>query len=173
MIFLYILLALIGIVVVLVLVAPKEFNMSRTIQVNASQEKAFQHLRSLKNFDEWSPWADMDPNQERGYKGTEGEIGSVAWWRGNKQVGEGEQEVMKLVPNSLIATELRFLKPFKAINQSHWAIEADGNGCKVTWGFHADFKPPMNVMMMFFSMEKKLGADFEKGLGRWKKIIEK
>ena len=118
MAFVDILLAVILVIVVMVLLAPKGAKVERSVTVKLSPEEAFQSLRSLKNFDQWSPWADRDLNQERGYNGTDGEIGSLAWWRGNKDVGQGEQELIKLEPFTYIETELRFLKPFKAINKS-------------------------------------------------------
>ena len=172
MIVLYVLLGLVGLVVVLMLVAPKGAKLERSITANVSQEKAYKSLRSLKNFDQWSPWSDRDPNQERGYKGKEGEVGSIAWWKGNKDVGEGEQEVKQLEPYSYIETELRFLKPFKAVNKAYWRIAPEGEGCKVTWGFDAKFQMPMNIMFLFISMEGPIGKDYEKGLAQWKTFVE-
>lgn len=173
MILLYILGGLVLLIVVLMLIAPKEANLERSIEANVSQEFAFQHLRSLKNFDVWSPWGARDPKMERGYKGAEGEIGSIAWWKGNKDVGEGEQEVKVLRPNDYIETELRFLKPFKAVNKSYWKIEAKGSATKVTWGFHAKFSMPMNIMFLFINMEKGITKDFDEGLAKWKVEVEK
>lgn len=172
MIFVYILLGLVTLVAVLMLVAPKGAKVERSVTVKLSPESAFQSLRSLKIFDQWAPWATRDPKMERGYLGTDGEIGSVAWWKGNKDVGEGEQELKKLEPNTYIETELRFLKPFKAINKSYWRISNDPEGCKVVWGFDAKFHMPMNIMFLFVSMESSIGRDFEQGLVRWKSLVE-
>jgi hypothetical protein len=173
MIVLYTLAGLVLLIVVLMLVAPKGSKLERSIVANVSPEQAFQSLRSLKNFDDWSPWNDRDPNLVRGYKGKEGEIGSIAWWKGNREVGEGEQEVKTLDPNSYIETELRFFKPFKAVNKSYWRISPEGNGTKVTWGFDAKFKMPMNIMFLFISMESAISKDYEIGLERWKSLVEK
>ena len=172
MIAVYILLGLVVLLAVLMLVAPKGALVERSVVSKISPEAAFESLRSLKNFDQWGPWADRDPNQDRGYRGTDGEIGSVAWWKGNKEVGEGEQEVKKLEPNTYIETELRFLKPFKAINKSYWRISNDPEGCKVVWGFEAKFRMPMNILFLFVSMESSIGRDFERGLVRWKDFVE-
>ncbi len=172
MIFVYILLGLLALVTILMLVAPKGAKVERAVIVKLAPEAAFQSLRSLRNFDQWSPWALRDPNMERGYVGTDGEIGSVAWWKGNKEVGDGEQEMKKLEPNTYIETELRFLKPFKAVNKSYWRISNDAEGCKVVWGFEAKFRMPMNIMFLFVSMESSIGNDFERGLLRWKALEE-
>jgi hypothetical protein len=172
MVFVYILLGLVTLVAVLMLVAPKGAKVERFVTAKLSPESAFQSLRSLKTFDLWSPWTDRDPKLERGYLGTDGEIGSVAWWKGNKEVGEVEQELKKLEPNTYIESELRFLKPFKAVNKSYWRISNDPEGCKVVWGFEAKFHMPMNIMFLFVSMESSIGKDFEQGLVRWKGLVE-
>ena len=160
------------VIVVLALVAPKGATVERSIVVNVPPEKAFDYLRSLKNFESWSPWGKRDPDMQRGIRGTDGELGSVAWWKGNKQVGEGEQEVVKLESPTHIGMELRFLKPFKATNEAWFKLASVANGTKVSWGFHAVFKPPMNIMMMFMNMDKAIGKDYEEGLASLKKTLE-
>ena len=80
--------------------------------------------------------------------------------------------MIKLEPFTYIETELRFLKPFKAINKSYWRISTDPEGSKVVWGFEAMFQMPMNVMFLFVSMECSIGKDFERGLMRWKTFVE-
>ena len=87
--------------------------------------------------------------------------------------GAGEQEIKKLDPNKRIDTELRFLEPFKATNDAWFEITPEGNGSKVTWGFFATFKIPINIMMMFMNMEKRLGGDYEQGLKNFKEQAEK
>lgn len=173
MIIVYILGGIVLLLVVLMLVAPKGAKLERSIVANVSPEAAFASLRSLQNFDQWAPWRDRDPSMERGYKGKEGEVGSIAWWKGNREVGSGEQEIKRLEPNSYIETELRFLKPFKAVNKAYFRISPDGNGSKVTWGFDAKFQMPMNIMFLFMSMEGAIGKDYEMGLQRWKEFAEK
>lgn len=172
MIIVYILAGLVALFVILALVAPKSATLEHGIMVNATPKQAFEHLRSLKNFDEWSPWSDRDPNMEKGFSGEDGEVGSISWWKGNKQVGEGEQELMKLFPISRIEMELRFLKPFKAVNSAWFRVENRDNGTQVYWGFKAKFKIPLNIMMLFMNVEKAIGKDYEAGLKRFKKHIE-
>lgn len=176
MFWLYVIIAVIAllvvVIVVLAVIAPKRATVERSIVVNVSPEKAFEYLRSLKNFETWSPWGKRDPDMQRGVRGTDGELGSVAWWKGNKQVGEGEQEVIKLESPSHVGMELRFVKPFKATNEAWFKLAPAGKGTQVSWGFHADFKPPMNIMMMFMNMDKAIGKDYEEGLASLKKNLE-
>lgn len=35
----------------------------------------------------------LDPNMEKEFKGTDGTVGFIYGWNGNKEGGEGEQEI--------------------------------------------------------------------------------
>ena len=50
-------------------------------------------------------------HMKKEFKGTDGKAGAVSYWNGNKEVGEGEQEIKRIVENEVIETELRFLNP--------------------------------------------------------------
>lgn len=172
-ILLYILGGLILLVAILHIIAPKSYQVERKIIVSENIDTVFKSLCSLQEQQIWSPWANMDPNMKIEYKGTEGEIGSSSHWIGNKEVGEGEQEVLKIEPNSYIETELRFLKPFKSTSIGFLKVQKKDEGTEVTWGFKGENKFPVTIMMVFMDMDKTIGKDFEKGLEKFKAYIEK
>jgi hypothetical protein len=124
--------------------------------------------------DEWSPWAEKDPNMEKKFTGIDGEVGAVSYWNGNKDVGEGEQEIIRIEEGKRIDTELRFLKPWKSTSDCYTVVDGEANGgTKVTWGFSGKNKFPMSIMMLFMSMDKMVGKDFEMGLKKLKTVLEK
>lgn len=172
-ILLYILGGLILLVAILHIIAPKSYQVERKIIVSENIDTVFKSLCSLQEQQIWSPWANMDPNMKIEYKGTEGEVGSSSHWIGNKEVGEGEQEVLKIEPNSYIETELRFLKPFKSTSIGFLKVQKKDEGTEVTWGFKGENKFPVTIMMVFMDMDKTIGKDFEKGLKKFKAYIEK
>jgi len=171
--FLYILLALIVLVVVLHLIAPKNYDVNRSVSINKPLPEVFSYLKSLKNQDNWSPWAEKDPNMKKTFSGTDGEVGFLSAWVGNKEVGEGEQEITGIVENEVINSQLRFLKPFKSTSDAYLKVEKEGKGTKVIWGFSGVNKFPMTIMMVFMNMDKMIGKDFEYGLNKLKGILEK
>lgn len=177
MIVLYIILGIIGalglILLILSLIAPKELAVERSVSLSVPKEQVYESLRFLKNHEAWSPWSKRDPAMESKYTGTDGEVGGTHYWKGNKQVGEGEQEIKRLTPHSRIETELRFLKPWKTTNYAYFDLSDEGPGTRVAWGFKAPAKFPMNVMMMFINMDKAIGKDFEEGLSGLKEEMEK
>ncbi len=171
---LYILLAVIALVVFLALIAPKTYDVSRSIEIESPKNEVFDYLKYLKNMDEWSPWAKKDPNMEKKFTGTDGEVGAISYWNGNKDVGEGEQEITKIVNGDRIESELRFLKPWKSTSDCYTKVEDSGtNATKVTWGFSGKNKFPMSIMALFMNMDKMVGKDFEEGLATLKATLEK
>lgn len=171
---LYIILGIVLLVLILATLAPKTYNVSRSIEINRPKEVVFAHLKSLKKQNEWSPWAKRDPNMQQKFTGIDGEVGAINYWNGNKQVGEGEQEITKIVEGERVESELRFLKPWSSTSDCYLLTEETGEGrTKVTWGFSGKNKFPMTIMMLFMSMDKAVGKDFEEGLSNLKTTLEK
>lgn len=169
----YILIGIVLLVVILAIIAPKSYNVSRSIDINKASQDIFEYLRFLKNHDQWSPWAERDPGMKKIFTGTDGEIGFIsAWESDHKQVGHGEQEIKGFVDGKIINSELRFLKPFKSTSDAYIKIEEGTNGSKVTWGFSGNNKFPVSIMMLFMNMDKAVGGDFEAGLAKLKTILE-
>ncbi len=170
---LYILAGIVVLVVILALIAPKTYDVSRSIEIRKSRSEVFPYIKYLKKQDLWSPWQKRDPNMEKKFTGTDGEVGAISYWNGNKDVGEGEQELTKIVDNERVEGELRFLKPWNSTSNCYMQLKDASNGAtEVTWGFSGKNKFPMSIMMIFMSMDKMVGKDFEEGLASLKEMLE-
>lgn len=174
MIVLYILAGIIGILIILALLAPKKYHMHRSIEINKPTPEVYQYLKMTKNQDDWSPWKRRDPDMKQSYTGEDGTVGFAAKWDSDhKQVGSGEQEIVGLTENKRVDSHLRFLKPWKSESDAYIETQDLNNGStKVVWGFSGVNKVPMNIMMLFYNMDKAVGKDFEEGLSELKKILE-
>ena len=168
----YIVLAILVVIIVLAFVAPKNYNVYRSISINKPLSAVFNYLKLINNQDNWSPWAEKDPNMTKTFSGIDGEVGYVSAWVGNKEVGEGEQEITGIIENEIIQSQLRFLKPFKSTSDAYLKVAKDRNGTLVTWGFSGENKFPVSIMMLFMNMDKTVGKDFEHGLNKLQKILE-
>ena len=169
----YILLGILGLLVFLGLIAPKTYHVFRTIEIDSSKAKVFPYLKFLDKQSEWSPWAKKDPNMARKLTGTDGEVGTISYWNGNKEVGEGEQEITKIIEGERVEGQLRFFKPWKSESDCYMNLEETTIGkSKVTWGFSGKNKFPFSIMMLFMSMDKMVGKDFEEGLQSLKNQLE-
>ncbi len=174
MIVLYIILGIIAALLVAGLFVPKGMKATREVVINKPKEEVFNYIKHLKNQDNFSKWAMMDPNMKKEYRGTDGTPGFVSAWEGNKKVGTGEQEIKGIQEGEKVDYEIRFVKPFKSIAKAVMTTEAiSDNATKVTWGFEGSMNYPMNVMKLFMNMEKAIGNDFSTGLDNLKKVLEK
>ncbi len=172
-IFLYVLGAIVLVIIFLILIAPKKYHVNRSIDINKPIDEVFNYLKHIKNQDHWSPWKKKDPDMKQEHAGTDGEVGFVARWEGNKDVGTGEQEITRIVNNDVIESQLRFYKPWKSQSDAYLKVEKiNDNTTKVIWGFSGVNKPPSNIFFLFFNMDKTVGKDFEEGLESLKHILE-
>ena len=170
---LYVILGIVLLIIILGIIAPNAYEVNREIVINKPLTEVFTYLKSLKNQDNWSPWAAKDPNMKKTFTGNDGEVGCVSAWEGNKDVGSGEQELMNIIENVVIESQLRFLKPFKSTSDAYLKVNKADGGTKVTWGFTGKNKFPISIMMLFMNMDKTVGKDFEEGLEKLKSILEK
>jgi uncharacterized protein YndB with AHSA1/START domain len=174
----FILIGLAGIVALILIVAAfakKDYAVVREITINKPKQEVFNYVKFLKNQDNYSKWAMMDPGMKKEYKGTDGTVGFVSAWDSKEDnVGAGEQEIKKITDSERIDMELRFKRPFEATDNAYMTTEAvDSNQTKVKWGFEGKMKYPMNVMLLCMDMDKMLGKDLDTGLSNLKNILEK
>lgn len=160
-------------VIILALVAPKQYSVNRSIVIDKPLPEVFEYLKHIRNQDHWSPWKKKDPNMNQEFVGTDGQVGFIAKWDGNKDVGQGEQEIMNIVENDRVEARLRFFKPWKSESDAVTSVEDAGQGkTKVTWGFSGTNEVPANIFMMLYNVDKHVGKDFEEGLASLKSILE-
>lgn len=174
MIVIYIILGIIALLLLVGLVISKDISATKEIIINKPVDEVFNYIKYLKNQDNYSKWASLDPNMKSEHRGIDGTVGFVKHWSGNKKVGEGEQEITAIEEGKALNTELRFIKPFKSFAKATMTTEAiDANSTKVTWCFQSKMNYPMNVMKLFMNMREMVGKDFSTGLAKLKAVLEK
>lgn len=103
-----ILLVVAGITALLLIVAlfmKKKHYVRREIVINAPRQKVFDFLKLLKNQDQFNKWAKADKDRKEETKGTDGTVGFIYSWSGNKSAGQGEKEIINIVEGQKIETE--------------------------------------------------------------------
>ena len=174
MIVLYIILGIIALLLLAGLVISKDISATKEIIINKPAGEVFNYIKYIKNQDNYSKWASLDPNMKSEQRGTDGTVGFVNHWSGNKKVGEGEQEITAIEEGKALYTDLRFIKPFKSFAKAKMTItEIDAGSTKVTWGFESKMNYPMNLMKLFMNMNEMVGRDFSTGLANLKALLEK
>jgi hypothetical protein len=174
-ILLIILFAIVALVLLIALFISKSYKVEKSIVIHASKDSVFNYIKHLKNQNDYSVWSKMDPNWKTSFSGVDGTVGFVSAWESEvKNVGSGSQTITKIVEGDSIVTKLKFIKPFKAENDTYLTVSAvDAANTKVSWAFAGSYPYPMNIMKLIFNLEKMIGKDFEQGLENMKVIIEK
>jgi hypothetical protein len=135
----------------------------------------FDYIKYLRNQDNFSKWATMDPDMKKEYRGTDGTPGFVSAWDSEmKNVGKGEQQIVKVTDGERVDFSIHFIKPFDGLATAYMSTTAESeNLTRVTWSFKAGMKYPMNLMLLFMNMEKMIGDDLQIGLNNLKSQMEK
>ena len=160
---------------IIALFVNKNYAVERQISINQPKEQVFTYIKHLKNQDNFSKWATMDPNMQKSYRGTDGTVGFVsAWDSKNDEVGTGEQEIKKITEGERVDFELRFIKPFESTERAYMTTESTtATQTTVKWGFDGHMEYPMNLMLVFMDFEKMIGDDLQTGLSKLKSELEK
>ena len=171
-------LLLILIIVIFLLVAAfvrKEYSVERELTMNTPKHVVFDYAKYLKNQNNYSVWAKIDPAMKTEFRGTDGTIGFISGWDSeNKDAGKGEQEITGIDEGNRIDYELRFYEPMKSTDKAFMSFESlNDSVTKVKWGIYGKLKYPMNISFLFMDMDAMLGKDLEGGLNNLKLILEK
>jgi hypothetical protein len=161
-------------VIVLLIVAamqPATYHVERTTTIAAAPEKIHPLVDDFHNWQQWSPWAHLDPNMKVSYSGPSSGPGAVYEWEGNSKVGKGRMEILASQTTET-SIKLDFLKPFESHTKSNFILEPQGDITRVTWTLDGPNTSMSRVMGIFVSMDKMVGKDFENGLGKLKSAAE-
>ncbi|MCF4102525.1 SRPBCC family protein [Gillisia sp. M10.2A] len=166
---------LIAVPLIVALFVNKDYAVEREIVINKPKQEVFDYVKYLKNQDNYSKWAQMDPSTKKNYTGVDGTEGFVAKWESeNKEVGVGEQEIKKITEGDRIDFELRFFEPFKATSPAYMTTTSiDENSTNIKWGFNGHMNYPMNLLILTMDMEEVIGNDLQTGLNNLKEVLEK
>lgn len=171
-----ILLALAIIAILLITVTagqPDEFVLSRSAKFSATPEKIFPHVNDLHKWDDWSPWAKLDPNAKHNFEGASSGAGAIMTWDGNKKIGTGRMTIIASRPSDLVQFKLEFIRPFTNTNIAEFRFLQDGSQTDVKWTMTGKTNTFFKVFGLFMNCDDMAGRDFEKGLASLKSIVEK
>lgn len=167
-------LCLIGLVVALAVIGlalPRNVHIERSTVIMAKPVTVFAYLNGWKNFNDWSPWAALDPNTKYSFEGPETGVGAKqSWFSEDPNVGNGSQEITAVEADKSITIKLMLpnMEP-SVVTQT---LIPEGEGTKVIWAMDADMG--MSPLNRWFGLllEKFIGPDYEEGLAKMKPLIE-
>jgi effector-binding domain-containing protein/carbon monoxide dehydrogenase subunit G len=160
-----------GAVLLASLFLPTTARVERSIVVEAPQATVFTVLNGFRQFDKWSPWADLDPAAQTTYEGPAFGVGAKMSWAGNDAVGTGSQEIIESTAHSAIRLRLGFGGAPGAFTSTYALQPVDG-GTRVTWAFDADYAGSIVGRWFGLLTGRMVGPDYDTGLQRLKALVE-
>lgn len=151
---------------------PGEVHVERETTIEAPPATVFTIVNGFRQFNRWSPWADIDPeNTEYHYSGPDHGVGARMEWRSdNPNVGSGSQEIVASEPYSRVVTRLDFGEMGTA-SATFLIEETETGGSHVTWQFDTRLEGLVERWMGLL-MDGWVGGDYEKGLAGLKALAE-
>jgi uncharacterized protein YndB with AHSA1/START domain len=165
--------AVIVILAILAALAPKSIHTQSRVVINKPIEEVFLTTRYLKNFDQWSPWKDTDPEQKTRVEGVDGQVGASFHWQGVKEKSKGYQEIVSLVPNKSIGIACHITEPFASQPTFNFSFTEENGKTIVLNDFDTKMPIPFNVVGMLMGLKKEIKATNDRGLEKLKALCEK
>lgn len=169
---------LIGLVVVVLLfvvvgfLMPGNIETEQMIRVKAKPEIVFAHVNSLRNWNYWAKWNQVDPNMKTTFsdkvKGTDA---SYAWESEDPMVGAGTMTITESIPNQIIRTRMDFRDWDDA--SAEMRFKQVGDSLEIRWSLVSD-QAGTNIIARYFNAFTKgmLNRDLMEGLTNLKNLSE-
>lgn len=148
-----------------------DYQVSRSAVLPCDIGRAHALLNDFHEWPAWSPWEELDPDMTRTYSGADSGVGARYAWSGNKRAGSGSMEIVESRPDH-IDVALEFLKPFKSRSTVSFDLATVADGTELTWSHAGSVGGPMGLMLRFYSMEKAIAPDMEKGLAKLQRVVQ-
>ncbi len=164
--------AVIGVLCAVIASRPADFKVSRSATFSATPAAVFEQVNDLHKWNDWSPWAKMDPNSKATYEGPTAGEGAKMAWDGNNDVGAGDMTIVDSKPNDRVGIKLHFVRPMEGECDVLMQIEPAGDQTKLTWNMSGKNGFMAKAIGLFMDCEKMCGDQFEVGLANLKKVVE-
>ena len=150
---------------------PADFSITRSAIIPVSPADAFPLINDFHEWQEWSPWAKLDPDCENTFTGPAAGVGSRFTWSGNNKVGEGSMVITESRPNEVIKLDLLFTRPMKANNRTVFSFQAANGGTQVTWTMSGKNGFAGKLFGVIVNCDRMVGGQFEQGLANLKSRV--
>jgi uncharacterized protein YndB with AHSA1/START domain len=149
---------------------PAVATISRSATIAAPPSAVFPHINDLHKWQEWSPWAKLDPNAKTTFDGPPAGVGAAFLWAGNREIGEGKMTIIESKPDENVKIKIDFAQPFASTSTAEFVLKPEGSGTNVTWSMRGKRHFLARAMCIIFNADKMVGGMFDKGLANLGKV---
>jgi uncharacterized protein YndB with AHSA1/START domain len=149
----------------------KSYYLERSIEIKAPAENIYPLIGELRNWSQWSPWHELDPDMSLTFGSTTTGVGGNYSWFG-EEAGEGKIEITEFEPPDKVAFHLIFKGWEDSPSTCAFNLTPSGDGQTVSWSFSGEFSG--NPIKRYFGLmfETMVGGEYEKGLANLKALVE-
>lgn len=160
-------------VLVFLLLQPGEVNVRRSLHIRCSPENAFDRVRDLYGWRDWSPWLLHEPDAQLSFSDAPSEARGWYAWNGER-IGAGRITHVALHPPARIEQRIDFKRPLKSTGAVSWEFvptEQDGAAAtEVYWTMRG--RMPFLLRFLAPMMSQLIGKDFQLGLVRLRPLLD-
>ncbi len=155
---------------------PSHAHIEREILISAPATAVFKEVSDFHAWQDWSPWAKMDPNAKITITGSG--IGQVMDWDSeNFDVGKGSQEILELTAPTYLKTHLMFED--QGLGDAAFTLSPEDGQTRVVWSLDMEmsegvpflFKPINNYLGL--ALDSLVGQQYDSGLRNLKNVVER
>ena len=164
---------LLGLFLVITFFLPTEYEIQRSLEIEAPAELVYSQVIDLETWQEWNPWSEMDPDMILEYGETTSGPGAYYAWT-SEVAGNGAMKILEADPYRHVRFELIFEDYEDLPSYSSIFLESgeDPSTTEVTWTFEGDVGKGFFARWMTVMVDKFVGASYEKGLQALKERSE-
>ena len=110
-------------------------------------------------------------DRKKEFKGTDGTVGFLYKWSGNKNAGVREKQIISITEGKSIETKIRFVKPMVTTASIVMDTESMADDkTKLSWSNAGTLKYPVNIFIPM--MEKSVAKDMDTSLLTLRNMLE-
>ena len=150
---------------------PREETVERWTQINAPASEIYPLVANLEAYQQWSPWANLDPDATYTFGDIPEGVGATMTWASDSpDVGNGSMEITEATENAALTVALNFGD--MGGGTAFWEFEEAAGTTTATWRLVADMGAGPIGRWLGLKMDDWVGADYERGLANLKTVAE-
>ena len=138
---------------------PREVTVERWTQINAPASEIYPLVANLEAYQQWSPWANLDPDATYTFGDIPEGVGATMTWASDSpDVGNGSMEITEATENAALTVALNFGD--MGGGTAFWEFEEAAGTTTATWRLVADMGAGPIGRWLGLKMDDWVGADF-------------
>lgn len=162
---------LIGVLLLVGLLLPARWRVSRAARIDAPPEVLYAIVGTLGTWPDWSPWnRHGDPKLVATFEGPSSGVGAVMRWS-SASMGSGSLRLVQADPRTGVAFELAMSTSSFRVSGT-LAFTPEGNTTRVTWTDSGDVGNNLGFRYFLLVLKPIIGGHLEKALAALKERAE-